>query len=314
MRRLKLGVKIVITLIVIAFVWQSFDSARRQLSADDTFGWKQLRWRWLLASGVAYVIGMLPMGGYWYVLISRFGMSPPPLYRTLTAYFVGHLGKYVPGKAMVIVLRAGLLQSEQLAAAPLAVSVFIETFTMMTAGAALATVLIAWNFSQHGGLLVLAAGLASAASLPTWPPLLRWTVKTLRIANWSTTLEAALRNYTWKVMIIGWALELTGWMFLGVSLWAVMQAIPLPPQPSLAALWPRLTASVSLSMVAGFLSLLPGGLGVREVVLDQLLKPQYGAIIAPLSAILLRVVWLLTELVTSSILYGGLRLQRPSRS
>ena len=65
-------------------------------------------------------------------------------------------------------------------------------------------------------------------------------------------------------------------------------------------------------MVAGFLSLIPGGLGVREAVLDQLLKQPFGPLYAFVVPILLRLVWLLTELVVSGILYIGLGFRRSS--
>ena len=46
-----------------------------------------------------------------------------------------------------------------------------------------------------------------------------------------------------------------------------------------------------------------GGLGVREWVLDRLMFPVYGAAPALIAAVVLRCVWLLTELVFSIILY-----------
>jgi uncharacterized membrane protein YbhN (UPF0104 family) len=87
----------------------------------------------------------------------------------------------------------------------------------------------------------------------------------------------------------------------------------LPMEASLACwyeLWPRLTVAVSLAVVAGFLSLLPGGLGVRELVLDELMIVPFGAMVALVSAVLLRLVWLLAELLVSGILYIGLRMKR----
>jgi hypothetical protein len=42
---------------------------------------------------------------------------------------------------------------------------------------------------------------------------------------------------------------------------------------------------------------------VRDWILMTLLAPRYGAALAVLSAVLLRVVWLLSELVISGILY-----------
>jgi uncharacterized membrane protein YbhN (UPF0104 family) len=74
---------------------------------------------------------------------------------------------------------------------------------------------------------------------------------------------------------------------------------------------PRYTASVSLATVAGFVSFIPGGLGVRDAVLMEVLALGFAedaAATALVSAVLLRLVWLVAELAISAILYGvGLR-------
>jgi hypothetical protein len=62
-------------------------------------------------------------------------------------------------------------------------------------------------------------------------------------------------------------------------------------------------AAVSLAMVAGFLSLLPGGVGVREYVVLTLLAPAVGTVAALVSAVLLRLCWLAAELVAAGVLY-----------
>ena len=54
-------------------------------------------------------------------------------------------------------------------------------------------------------------------------------------------------------------------------------------------------------------NLLPGGLGVRELVLDELMVEPFGRVAAIVSAVLLRLVWLVTELIISGILYGWIK-------
>ena len=71
-----------------------------------------------------------------------------------------------------------------------------------------------------------------------------------------------------------------------------------------------MTASVCLAVVAGFLSLIPGGLGVRELVLDELMAEPFGRTVALVSAVLLRLVWLMTELAISGILYVWMKIRR----
>jgi uncharacterized membrane protein YbhN (UPF0104 family) len=51
----------------------------------------------------------------------------------------------------------------------------------------------------------------------------------------------------------------------------------------------------------------PGGAIVREAVLAQLMVPYLGDAVALVSAILLRLVWLIAELLISGILYVAIR-------
>jgi len=100
---------------------------------------------------------------------------------------------------------------------------------------------------------------------------------------------------------------------MGLSYWATLEAMGIPGLDPLGEL-PRYTASVALAVVGGFLLLvLPGGLGVREAALAKLMVPYLGTLLshaqlaAVVSAALLRIVWLVSELVISGILYiGGL--------
>jgi uncharacterized membrane protein YbhN (UPF0104 family) len=59
-------------------------------------------------------------------------------------------------------------------------------------------------------------------------------------------------------------------------------------------------------MVAGFAALTPAGLGVRDAILMEFLAPVFTAdqaATALVSAVLVRVVWLVAELAFSGILY-----------
>jgi len=115
-------------------------------------------------------------------------------------------------------------------------------------------------------------------------------------------------------LALGWLAMSIGWVILGLSLWAVLrgmgvdqliwndQTMPLDPVAQL----PLYVASVSLAMVAGFLSLIPGGAAVREAVLAELLVPHFGEVTALVSALLLRLVWLASELLISGIMWISL--------
>src|SRR4029077_10918750 len=63
---------------------------------------------WLVGSGVLYLAGLAAFGPC-YARILRASAAPVRLVPALRAYVVSHLGKYVPGKAMVVVIRTGLV-------------------------------------------------------------------------------------------------------------------------------------------------------------------------------------------------------------
>jgi glycosyltransferase 2 family protein len=72
---------------------------------------------------------------------------------------------------------------------------------------------------------------------------------------------------------------------------------------------PVLTACAALAVVLGFVSFIPGGFGVRELVVTTLLAPlaEFGTARALAAAVLLRVIWLLSELFASAILMTVVR-------
>ena len=53
------------------------------------------------------------------------------------------------------------------------------------------------------------------------------------------------------------------------------------------------------------LSLIPAGVGVREYVIMTLILPHFGELAAVGSAVLLRLVWLVAEVILAAILYFG---------
>jgi len=74
-----------------------------------------------------------------------------------------------------------------------------------------------------------------------------------------------------------------GWFVSGLSLWATLRGMgetSLSPIDDL----PFLTMIVSISVVAGFISMIPGGLGSRDLIMLELLGLRLPASAAPTSA------------------------------
>ncbi len=223
----------------------------------------------------------------------------------LGAYYIGHLGKYVPFKVMVVVLRTGLICGPGVHAGVAAASVFLETLTWMAVGAFWGAAILVVHAATGGLLLWAALGLMFVAGVPTLPPVFSRLARLAGVGRSDASVAVCLGQVPYGTLLWGWAMMIVGWLFIGASLWATLQAMDAgggPLRSSLAAD----TAVVALAVVAGFVSLIPGGAIVREAALAQLLVllvPQVGELSALGAAVLLRLVWVVAESAISAILY-----------
>ncbi len=308
-RHSKQIVRIVVLALVAWGIWRAVSQARGEFARHAFAIWR-VDPGWLVAGGTAYALGLAPCWVFWQRTLRAMGQHPR--WRdSLTAYWIGNLGKYVPGKAMVVVLRTGLVRGPQVDTTVAATSVFVETLTFMAIGALVSAVILLVT-SQNPLMLLLAVALMVCAGVPTLPPVFRRVVRWLQVRRANPDIDRAIDGLNLRLLASGWASIAVGWLLLGVSLLATLRAMPAAGIP-VDVPWtdlPLLTASVGLAMVAGFLSLVPGGLGVRDWILMTLMVPRYGAAAAVVSAVLLRVVWMLCELLISGILYVDRRWWR----
>ncbi|GHT10134.1 membrane protein [Planctomycetales bacterium] len=268
----------------------------------------QLNWQpdyfYLTLCGVFYIAAFVPSVFFWRYVMQTFGQSPG-LYESFRAYYIGHLGKYVPGKALAVVLRAGLLDSAKTKPAVAATAVFLETLTMMSAGACIAALFVAVllrNVHYGNYLSLLCIGLMLVSALPIVPRFFK-----LIAAKILPKEQAQSLQLTFKTLFIGWLLMIPLWLMLGLSVWAALRGIGI--DVSLAEL-PRFIAAAAFSIVLGFITMVPGGLGVREFALAQILVFYFatvpGIMEPTLAAITVagvqRLVSIIAELVVSAML------------
>jgi uncharacterized membrane protein YbhN (UPF0104 family) len=316
---IRLG-KWMITAVVIAAVafaaresvskWQEQSTATRITLAD-------VRWGWLGVSAVSYAISLVPAG-----LVLRRALAalhqPVALRLVMAAQLVGHLGKYVPGKAMVIVLRASILSrgATKISIKLSAIAVIIETLNLIAVGAALALLLVmvldtpAW-IQWGSGLMAL------GATVGTLPPVLRFVlsrrlrIPTRRSSQNAPEIATMPLDWTARDWWAAWGWCAISWFFTGISMTAVVLAlVPLAIDQSLVSLTLICSAASMLAFVAGFLSLLPGGVGVRETVLATLLGPIIGPGPALLSAVVARLVQLAVESILAAAIWGMMQRRR----
>jgi hypothetical protein len=283
---------------------------------------------WLVGAGVLYLAGLAAFGRF-YERILQASATPVPLGPALRAYLISHLGKYVPGKAMVVVLRAGLVVQSGARASTAAFATFYETLVMMAAGGLVA----AGGFATAAGsqgvvvkipgwgqayvsfykLVALAGlGLGTGFLVLVLPPVFQRLARLVTLPIPGVGPEAVPR-LTANLLGRGLLWSASGWILLGISQMAVVRAFDRAGAERLfqLGLGPVVVAAVALATVAGFaVAVLPGGLGVREGVLMSVLAPAAGTDTSVIAALVLRLVWVIAELAAGALLVAWPRPKR----
>src|SRR5205823_2366687 len=189
----------------------------------------RLRPAWLAACAACYIIGLGFWGAFWLRLLHRLGLRPPAA-AAFRAYYVSHLGKYVPGKAWAILMRATLLPDVRPGAAALTAA--YETLTTMAAGALIAAAVIPWLLAGQESLGAQAIGLLVLATMPILPGVFNAVIA--RIARPFVDPTDPLPGVRWTALPEGLLVTAIGWAWLGLSVLALIQAlIPDAPAPTL---------------------------------------------------------------------------------
>jgi hypothetical protein len=291
---------------------------------------------WLVFSGVLYLLGLWFSAFYWYRLVGHLGPRPP-LYPAVRSYYIGHMGKYLPGKAWALFLRASLVRQW----VPLGLATltsFYEVLTTMSAGVFTAAVLFAvlpaesgarWDFSTLGYLvrlqvppggapggkvdLILSLLLFVPLGTVIVPPVFNVVLHHLSLPF--REKDSELPRIRFVYLVEGLLIISVGWLMLGLSIAATLHGIlgaELTWTPEFLA---RLAAIMGLSYVAGFVIVFaPSGLGVREFFLTLFLTPELVRLCsmdddqargsAVLAVLVLRLVWTAAELVLVGLLYA----------
>ena len=261
----------------------------------------------LLIAGVLYTLGLFCFASVWHISLRILGQSPRFL-ESVASYFISQLGKYVPGKALVVIIRSERVRSERTALAPAVTAVFVETLAMMAVGALLASfiIIVTGIYKTNDVLLWISISLTGLAGIPSIPAVFRNVIRFITVRSTKyDSLGTNITNLTTKNMLPAWCLLCLGWLLLGASMYACIAALPiiLFDVPLTLSDCGLVTASVALAMVAGFISLLPGGAGVREYIILSLLASNFGVVVATVSALLLRMTWLVAEMLFGVVFY-----------
>jgi hypothetical protein len=322
--------KLTIGLLIVFFIARQF---LRDLWNMDRTTLLGLHFGWLALSAVLYLAGLGVYGTFWRRLLGRLG-GHPPWGASLRAYYLGHFGKYIPGKAWALFLRASIIHSHGVRLALSVLTSLYEVLTTMASGALLAAVLFAFlhTATRHGldvrylltvvweqpadaelsrtEAVVLALCLVAVTALPLQPVFFNRLTRRL-IHHPTEHPHPPHIRFVW--FLEGLGTTALGWLLLGASLAAALQAIAPGPYATPATLG-RLAAALSCSYVAGFVVLFTSnGLGVREFFLALFIAPELEQLLgigaadarvkAVLAVIVLRLVWTMAEVMLAGCLF-----------
>ena len=237
---------------------------------------------WLLLGAALGAAGMTAIALGWRLTIRLMG-HPTPLGDTVARYFVGEIGKYLPGSLWPVVGRGELMVRRGL--------------NRPTAYGSVGLGL---------GLLYLAAGLTAAAFLPfgssstPWWPLVAVPLGLVAIATGVVTRalrlmvrvfggEAPTRLPSPAEQLLVTGAFVPTWVLIGIATWCIAESIG--ASISLASVM----AATSLSWLAGFAVVpVPGGVGIREAVFIATLAGATSGEAATV-AVVARVVFILVD-------------------
>jgi len=264
----------------------------------------RMQGRWLVAAAVATVGNLVLTGMAWRAVLADLG-SRLPFGPAARIFFVGQIGKYVPGSLWPVVVQAELGRDHGIArrrsAAATLVLILLSAFSalVMVLGSlpfvpAVAHTGLGWTLLLVVPLLVtlhpavLGRLLDRVLALVGRPPLGEWT---------------SLRG---TAVALAWALA--SWIGAGTQVWCLTVALGAPRTWHTAAI---ATGGYALAWVAGLVVVVaPAGAGARELALATLLSSVLDTGAVVVVVLLSRLLFTAADLTLAGI---GLGVGRPVR-
>jgi uncharacterized membrane protein YbhN (UPF0104 family) len=256
----------------------------------------------LLALGlVLAVASMAHLGVLWGDALPLFGHPKEPRRRVVVWWFVGELGKYVPGGVLSVVGRAevarrnGVSRTAAYGSVPL--SLVLRYFAGMLAFAALLPFDLA-NQGSTATYVVLA--LVPLGLLALHPKVVGWCLAKARKVS---KKQLDLPVPTWRESVTEVLAYVPNWVLIIASTWCTARAFT--PDPNLL----RIALATLLSWTIGFLVFpIPAGAGIREAVFSASAGLPHG--LGVVVAIASRLMFILADGFGAAICSPILRRQR----
>jgi hypothetical protein len=256
----------------------------------------------LLAALPVGSLGMLVVGLGWRRCLAALGTRRPAR-ETLYWYYVGQLGKYVPGGIWNVVGRGEMARRGGVAG-----SVGYGSTVLSLGVTYLAAILTV--------AMALAAGATGREGVPWQPVLALLPLGVLalhpRVVRTALTLLRRVLRRELRVPVPSWGISVgllvwhvPAWLAIGAATWLVAAAM----DGSVPDVRNLIFATV-LSWVVGFLVVpAPGGIGVREAVFVAAATSLNSSGVAAAVAVVARVIFILVDLIGAGVATAVARRQ-----
>lgn len=219
----------------------------------------EAEWGWLVAAAVLASAGMASIGVVWGRVLHRFGVTVGTA-RVVAWYFVGELGKYLPGGVWPVLGRGELARRGGVPRSRAYASVGLSLGMLYLAAMFVATAFVPFAVTGGG----FSPWMLCLLALPLGVVALHHSVieRLVALIGRLTRRQFSVEVPRWRESLTLVAMYVPTWIFIGGATWAVARAIT----PDASA--PRVIFAAVLSWVVGFLAVpVPAGAGVREAVL-----------------------------------------------
>lgn len=266
-----------------------------------TENWAELRrfdWRadpGLLAASVAAHVAVLAWGVWvWSRVLRHFEHPPVPVGMLQRIWFLSNLARYVPGKVFQFVAVAQLSRNAGLSGAVLLTSMLVHTGFSLLSAAVAASWTLAADVLPALPPRAVAAVVTLAAIAAVHPAFLN---RLLALIPRLLKKQVIRWNARWVDGIALLALSMLSWALYGVAYQMFMASLANVPW----RLLPQMAGVNALSFLVGYISPLPGGTGLREVTMTELLQPYMQPGVAAVMSIASRLWTIAAELVGGSL-------------
>jgi uncharacterized membrane protein YbhN (UPF0104 family) len=246
----------------------------------------------LIAAAVIGLLGMATIGLNWIRILRILG-STPRLVNGFRWYFVGQLGKYIPGGLWAVLGRAELATRGGIQRPVAYSSVGVNLITTYAAAASTGAVFIGLGSTDTStGMMwiVVSMAIVTAAVVAVSRPVVDWISSFAGRLGRQVELPSASISTSLSAII----LTMPAWLAIGGATALVAHAL------GFSAGVPQIIAATCYAWLAGFLVVpLPSGLGVREAVFITLYPGPTQE--AAATAVIARVVFILVDLTGAGV-------------